>query len=169
MWIYMSAILPPPTFSDYDCISDSSDTSDESCDISQSETSYIGINGFESGNYTLTTSSSTGSVPIAGTWSVSENVDGTECGEGNYIDSYDASVSVTGSRAIVSAGNITRAGTISSNSLTFSTNYPEEGGVTTTSGNITFQGATMSGSSTWSFTDGTDSCSGTSQISGSKN
>jgi hypothetical protein len=45
----------PPTFSDYDCISDSSNTSDESCDISQSETSYIGINGYESGNYTLTT------------------------------------------------------------------------------------------------------------------
>ncbi|MDT8397071.1 MAG: hypothetical protein RQ899_00440 [Pseudomonadales bacterium] len=69
----------------------------------------------------------------------------------------------------VSANGITRHGTLSGRSLAFTATYDEDGGEVTTQGTVTFNASAdaYSGSSNWSWTDGTLTCNGSSTIEGS--
>jgi hypothetical protein len=112
----------------------------------------------------------TTTLDIAGTWTITENVDGTDCGDGTYTDTYDLSVSQNGSSITVGIGGLTFSGTLNGSNLTWSGSFPEDGG--TTSVNITAtvasSGDSLSGSSTWGWSDGVESCAGTSTFTGVK-
>lgn len=68
----------------------------------------------------------------------------------------------------VSSQGITRGGTLNGNTVPFSTNYPEDGRTTSVTGTLTIDGRNLTGESTWSWSNGNSSCSGTSTISGTK-
>ncbi len=117
---------------------------------------------------------------ITGSWLVTSTADATACGEGTYVMDYTLDVtSQSGSEiSYTSKGNKKGknfsnnfTGTLSGNKLTSSGSYPEDGGTTTGSTTLTI-GSTcsyFSGTGTWSWTDGTSSCSGTSKLSGIRN
>jgi fibronectin type 3 domain-containing protein len=112
----------------------------------------------------------TGSNPItvpdvAGTWEITETHT-DDCGDGNNQDVWTATITQDGISVTVSYGGVARTGTMNGNVLTWSGSYPEEGGTTTVSSlTITFSGDSASGSATWSWTDGSSACSGTTAIS----
>ena len=61
------------------------------------------------------------------------------------------------------------AGTVAGNTISWTGSFPEDGGTTTIESlTLTLTGDTLSGNSTWSWTDGSASCSGSSQISASR-
>ena len=103
-----------------------------------------------------------------GQWTVTENVNGTACGEGNTVETYSASVVQSGTTMTVTAAGITRSGSINGTTLTFTATYDEDGGTVTSSGTIVFNGNTASGSSNWTYTDNSLSCKGSSTISATK-
>jgi|GEM_PF-3043294 len=103
-----------------------------------------------------------------GEWSVTESVNGTACGEGNSVESYTAIVSQSGATMTVSASGITRSGAFNGTTLTFTATYPEDGGTVSSRGTIVFNGNSATGSSTWTYTEGSLSCDGSSTISASR-
>ena len=107
---------------------------------------------------------------VAGTWTITETADGTDCGDGISTFTYTIGVAQSGSNITVTADGLTFSGTLSGNQLVWSGSYPEDGGTTTANVTMTIasDGNSLSGSSTWSWTDGIDSCTGTSTFSGVK-
>lgn len=108
---------------------------------------------------------------LRGTWSVSEVVNATDCGEGIYNDYYNLEViSQNGSSITVSNSIDQFTGTLSGNSLTWSGSYPEDGGTTSSNVGLTVAPScnSLSGSARWSWSNGVDSCSGTSQVSATR-
>lgn len=108
---------------------------------------------------------------LTGTWSISETVDATACGEGIYDDDYTAAVVQNGNTLSVTIGGLVFNGTISGSRVSWTGSFPEDGGTTTiTSMTLTVDpaGDALSGSSTWRWTDGVDTCSGTTTVAGSK-
>lgn len=103
---------------------------------------------------------------ISGTWSITEQVNATACGEGVYPDTYTAIASQDGNSVTVSAGAKVRSGALNGNTLSFTTSYPEDGGTLSSSGSLLFNNGVMSGQSQWTWTSGAQSCSGSSTISG---
>lgn len=106
---------------------------------------------------------------MSGTWAVTDTVHAEDCGEGTYVESYHLTVEQDGNNLIVkdTSGNEFR-GTISGNTLVWSGSYPEDGGTTTSSINATISGNSITGTSRWSWADGVDSCSGTSEFHAAK-
>lgn len=107
---------------------------------------------------------------VAGTWTLQVTEDGTACGD--PIENYTTTLTVTqsGNNITVATEVGTFSGTLSGSRLTWSGSYPEDGGITTESVTVTFSGDgnSLQGSSTWSWTDGTFSCTGTTTFSGVK-
>lgn len=103
-----------------------------------------------------------------GEWAVTESVNATACGEGTSVETYTAVVSQSGTTMTVTASGITRSGAFSGTILTFTATYPEDGGSVSSSGTIVFNGNSASGSSTWTYTEGSLSCDGSSTLSASR-
>lgn len=114
--------------------------------------------------------SSGGSPNLSGSWLISEQVDATQCGEGSYSDSYGVVISQSGSELSVTSDGVTYRGSINGNNFSWSGAFDEDGGTTnvTLSGTVASNGNSLSGSSTWTWSDGTDSCSGTATFSASR-
>ena len=112
----------------------------------------------------------TTTLDIAGSWTITENVDATGCGGGTYSDVWTASVSQSGSSITLTTSGLTFSGTLNGNQLTWSGSYPEDGGTTTVNMTATIASSedSLSGSSTWSWSDGVDSCTGTTTFTGVK-
>ncbi len=112
-----------------------------------------------------------GAANLTGTWRVSE-VDNSNCGgDGSITGNWE--VTDTGRSVTLRSGsrNITLSGTHVGDRLNLQGSFPEDGGTTTvTSSNITVgpTGNTISGTETWRWSDGFESCSGTTTISGSR-
>ncbi len=108
---------------------------------------------------------------LTGTWRINES-DSSNCGgDGSTTGTW--TVTQTGSSVTVQSGsrNITLSGTLTGNTLNLQGSFPEDGGTTAvTRSNITVgpTGNTISGTETWLWSDGFDSCSGTTTISGSR-
>lgn len=105
-----------------------------------------------------------------GTWTITEVVDGSDCDEGTYTENYTVSVTQSGNSLTVVAPTGTFSGEICGNKVSWSGSYPEDGGTTTATIDLTVSadGNSLNGSVTWSWTDGSDSCAGTSQTTGSR-
>lgn len=109
---------------------------------------------------------------ITGSWSVTSTDDATACGEGITVDYYSLNVtSQSGNKISYTSNGNNFTGTLSGNKLTSSGSYPEQGGTTTGSTTLTIDStcSSFSGTGTWSWADGTSSCSGTSKLSGTRN
>ncbi|MEL7025331.1 MAG: fibronectin type III domain-containing protein [Pseudomonadota bacterium] len=108
-------------------------------------------------------------VPVvAGEWQISETL-ADDCGSSGTTNTYVATVTQNGSQVVVTYGGVSRSGTMTGNELTWSGSYPEDGGTTTVSSLIlNFSGDSATGNATWSWTDGTQSCSGTSSITATR-
>lgn len=108
---------------------------------------------------------------LTDSWSISETVDATGCGEGTLVDDWTLTATQSGNSltAVTPVGTFT--GTVSGSRVRWSGDYPEDGGTTTitVTATIDSSGDALSGTSTWSWTDGTNSCSGTSVFTGTRN
>ena len=114
----------------------------------------------------------TPTVDITGSWDVVQDVDATGCNEGNYIEyeTYTATQSGNNVTVTVSSTGAAYSGTICGNVVTATVNYPEDGGTVTENITLTFSadGNSFQGTSSWTWTDGVDSCSGTTVIDGTR-
>ncbi|MFV2013995.1 MAG: fibronectin type III domain-containing protein [Candidatus Heimdallarchaeota archaeon] len=104
---------------------------------------------------------------LTGSWSVTENVDATACGDGTYIDNYMLNATQSGNSITVNTNTGNYTGRISGDSLTWNGSYPEAGGTTQTSVSLTVNASCneISGTAVWTWTDGAITCSGTTQVS----
>jgi len=105
---------------------------------------------------------------VSGTWTITEQ--GVSDCEGEETFSrgpYQVTVTQTGNNLTVVTPVGTFSGTINGDKVSWGGSYPEQGGGTTTINSMTLtvaaDGNSFSGSSTWSWSDGTESCSGTTQ------
>ncbi len=112
------------------------------------------------------------SSTIAGQWQITEtitNASGVCAGEIGTTETYTIHVAQNGSALTVSAPAGVFSGTMNGNNISWTGSYPEQGGTTTiTSMTVTVTGPPymLNGSSTWTWTDGTTTCQGTTDIRG---
>ncbi len=108
---------------------------------------------------------------VSGEWRVDSIVDARNCGEGQYSQTDIYQIEQIGSVLTVTEqdGSV-YSGAISGTSFNWSGSYEEDGGVTTLQlqGNFSDNYLSMSGNSSFSFTSGEISCSGTGEFTGEK-
>lgn len=108
---------------------------------------------------------------MTGTWRISSEDDGTKCGDGITIDIFDALITQTGNDLTVQTPSGTFQGTISGRSVSWSGSFPQEGGTTTITNlqvTVSADNDGFDGNSSWSWSDGVDSCTGTSDFTGTR-
>lgn len=110
---------------------------------------------------------------ISGKWSITEKSDETKCGGGIVTTKYTVTVTQSDNILIVTTPAGKFNGTISGNTISWTGSFPEDGGTTTIDSmtlTVSSTGKSISGTSSWTWTNGngTFTCSGTSQISGTK-
>lgn len=92
------------------------------------------------------------------------------CGNGEIIDAQTISIAQddTAITVLTSHGNVF-SGTVDGDIVEWEGSYDERGGTTTfTSFSMTVSGSTAAGNAAWTWSDGTDSCNGTMDISASR-
>jgi hypothetical protein len=106
-------------------------------------------------------------VDVSGNWSVTENGTSNCPGEATYTQTYQVTIALQGNAVTVSTPVGTFSGTLNGQNLHWSGSYREQGG-TTTINSLNATVATdkrhFSGSSSWFWTDGRTSCSGTTHL-----
>jgi hypothetical protein len=111
-------------------------------------------------------------VDMSGTWSVMQVTDNTLCGGGSAeIDYVTPVVTQVGCNATfydAATGFGPFTITLVGNSGTWTGSYPEEGGMTTATVNIYASGEILGGWVIWEWSGPGESCSGTTQISGTR-
>jgi hypothetical protein len=120
---------------------------------------------------------------ISGVWNVTETITnvtetptGTCGGPAPHAISYQVTVTQNGNSLTVVVNDVTFGvgtfnGTISGSTISWTGSYPDGGGTATINSmtlTLNASGTQFTGTATWSFTEGLDSCSGTSQITGTK-
>lgn len=117
-------------------------------------------------SFTLATSS----ADLTGSWNITETLGPNNCGETQgVLTNYVGSINQTGASVTALFGGGSFSGDLTGNTISLSGNMPEDGGTTSSTMNISVLSAnSLSGSVSWSWSDGEDSCSGTSSITGSR-
>jgi hypothetical protein len=110
---------------------------------------------------------------VAGTWSVTEINDESNCGGGS-AETEQMTYSVSQNGCNISVTNLTYgvgpfSGTVDGNHISWSGSYPEDGGTTTANISLNISGNSLSGSATWTWSGPGGPCSGSTRISGSRN
>lgn len=107
---------------------------------------------------------------VAGTWSVIDTIDANTCNEPNVAQpAYTAEISQRENVLTVTTGALSFVGTVVNNRLGWTGSFPEDGGTTTiTAMNLLFSedGASVSGNTSWTWTDGNLNCGGSTTVSG---
>ena len=152
--------------------------------LDASESGYLSRIESACGTYTSLASSttpstpSTPSTPTSGsdltgtTWSVTETGLTENCGEGLSNDSYSISVlSYTGGIIKVNTTVGVQVGQYSGSNISYSGSYPEDGGTTISTSNLTLNSSSnqLTGMVIWSWSDGSMSCNGTSSVTATRN
>lgn len=114
-------------------------------------------------------------VDLTGTWEITETITQADgCDVVGDVSIWTADVVQTGNNitVTVTAGdNVGEVftGTISGNTINWSGSYPTAGGTTNvTSTNVTATDTSLSGTANWNWSDGFDSCSGQTNLTGAK-
>ncbi len=108
---------------------------------------------------------------LSGSWSVIENVDARDCGEGIFNDYYTVVVTnQTATSVTVATNSGTHTGSISGNNLSWSGSYNDDWGTTTSETSLTVNPDCNSlyGTATWRWSDSYESCSGTSTVTATR-
>ena len=107
---------------------------------------------------------------VAGIWSIQAFEDATNCGEGT--DNYSLSIRIeqSGNTLTVTIDGTDYTGALNGAVGTWSGSYPDDGGTTSEEYTVTFSNANsrLSGGSTWTWSDGASSCSGTVTVTGDR-
>jgi hypothetical protein len=129
-----------------------------------------GPDNFSTSTSVVLAAADAGEIDLTGSWFVEELEDATDCGEGIFFESYTASVIQTNNEIRICAAGICFNGFVDGDKVRWSGAYPEDGGTTTVSVLMVVgtDGNSMSGMSTWSWTDGVSSCTGSSDISATR-
>lgn len=103
---------------------------------------------------------------IAGTWSFTITDDDTNCGGG--VTTYDVIVTVTqdGNNITLTFNGVTLTGSFVGRRLTASGSYAAEGGTIEENLTALLTDTGLSGTSTWTWQQGSDQCVGTSTFEG---
>lgn len=117
-----------------------------------------------------------GVVPqVDGNWSTTASCDERACGDGTPSHSEEITVTQNGEEVTVFNGNGEFHGSIDSKGIVeWSGTYPEDGGTTTLRGSWRVrvdsnnQGVSFTGESSWQWSDGFDSCSGSCTYNGTR-
>jgi len=116
-----------------------------------------------------------GQASVGGTWTIHEAVDARNCGQGSYGDDYQIDIAQSGNAITVTAPldaypyEAEFLGTVDGNHVQWNGEYPEEGGTTSVDNlSVTVSGTTLSGTASWTWSDGQSSCTGTTQVSGQR-
>ena len=107
---------------------------------------------------------------VAGTWFSRTANNAVNCGIGEFIDAQAIVITQDDSAItlLTSTGN-SFSGTVNGDIIEWTGSFEERGGTTTfTSLSLTASGNSASGNATWTWTDGTDSCNGTMEITASR-
>ncbi|MDJ0781894.1 MAG: S8 family serine peptidase [Desulfosarcinaceae bacterium] len=112
-------------------------------------------------------------IQVAGTWQVTDENDERNCEEAAIRTVvYNLDVTQNGDRVTVSKEpEGTFQGTINGNTIQWTGNYPEQGGITTILSmtvTVNTSGDRFTSESVWSWSDGFSSCSGTSRGTGTR-
>ena len=108
-------------------------------------------------------------APIAdtsGTWTITEDGASNCTGETTYHDEYTITIIQSGNNLTVTTPAGTFYGTIDGDHVGWTGSYPEDGGTTTITAmqlTVSADGSSLSGTATWTWSDGVFSCSGTTQ------
>ena len=106
---------------------------------------------------------------VSGTWFSRTINNAVNCGLGVVVDAQTNVISQNGNDIMImtSAGNELE-GIVSGDIVEWQGEYADRGGMMTfTSASLTVSGNTSSGNAAWTWTDGTDSCNGTMEMSAS--
>ncbi len=108
---------------------------------------------------------------MTGSWSVTEVSGANTCEEpvgASTVAAY--SITQAGTNLSVQANGHTYTGALSGNSLNWTGSYPEDGGTTTQTTIATLSGGgnSFSGTSSWSWTNGEESCTGSTTFTGTR-
>jgi hypothetical protein len=103
---------------------------------------------------------------VGGNWTVTEASTSNTCGD-PVNPPYQITIAQNGSSITVTTPAGTFAGSLNGQVLNWSGSYPDNGGTTTINSlTATVSGSTFSGTSSWTWTDGTKTCGGTTTFSG---
>ncbi len=110
---------------------------------------------------------------VAGTWSVTEISDERNCGGGS-AETEHMTYSISQDGCNISVTNVTYGvgpftGTVNGNHISWSGSFPEEGGTTAANTSLNISCSSLSGSASWTWSGFGEVCSGTTQISGTRN
>ena len=142
--------------------------------VSTAAIALIGSCGSSGGGSNDSTCTASGicDVNVTGTWSTTEHVSASACGDA-HTDYNTYTVTQTGCNIVVSAtGAGPFHGSVNGNQICWTGSYPNNGGTSTiTSLILTVDSSETSfqGTSNWSWSDGSTSCSGSTQVIGTKN
>lgn len=109
-------------------------------------------------------------VDISGSWRITETSTTNDCGEGTHSP-YTLVATQSGKDLSVFSPNQgqTFPGQVCGNSFTYTGSYPEDGGTTVLDPvRATISGDTISGTTTWRWSDGFESCSGTTDFTATR-
>ena len=117
--------------------------------------------------------SSPGIPNLAGSWKIHETINGNCEGEDYPFNKIDiAAIKQNGNKlsVIYSTLGIDFSGTLAGNTITFSGNYPDNGGTNSIdfSGTLSADGNSFTGNASWTWSDNDYTCSGTAQVTGIK-
>lgn len=109
-----------------------------------------------------------GTSGVAGKWRITEQTNAQECGEGVSSSTYFLTVAQQGSTITVKSTVGTFTASLQGTSLQWNGSYSEDGGTVSTNVDANFTGSlnSLSGTSTWTWSNGTTSCNGSSSFTG---
>jgi hypothetical protein len=110
-------------------------------------------------------------VDVSGTWFSRTVNNAVNCGLGEFVDAQTIVITQDGTAIeLLTSTGTTLAGTVNGDIVEWSGDIAERGGTTTIeSASITVSADAASGNAMWSWTDGTDACNGTMDISVDRN
>jgi hypothetical protein len=106
-------------------------------------------------------------MDVAGIWFSRTENNAVNCGNGVFVDAKALDVvQDENSITLLTSTGDTLSGLVNGDIIEWSGSYPEYGGTTTyTSASLVVSADTAAGNAAWTWTDGTDSCNGTMDIS----
>lgn len=108
-------------------------------------------------------------VDVAGEWQMTSTVVSDNC-DGRASQTFSMTITQDANALTVLTPEGTFGGPICGNQIEMSGSFPEDGGTVTVNAtlNVSEDGNSMQGSDTWTWTDGSESCSGSDSLSASR-
>lgn len=106
-------------------------------------------------------------VDVAGEWEMTSTVVSDNC-DGRMSQTFRMTITQDGNALTAETPELTFSGTICGNQIQMSGSFPEDDGTVTVNAtlDVSAEGDSMQGSDTWTWTDGSESCSGSDSLSG---